>query len=65
MIPAYKDEVKLEKVLKSKEPVPIRDVMAMMEHQIVTLRESVDYLKRENSRLKADIQTLAQAINRK
>lgn len=65
MIPAYKEEIKLDKVFKSDQPVPIREVMQMMENQITSLRETVDYLKRENGRLKSDIQSLAQAITRK
>lgn len=65
MIPAYKEKIEVKKLVESNEPMPLRAVLAALEGQITQLRESVNYLQRENSRLKSDVSTLAQAIQKR
>lgn len=66
MIPAYKEKVKQPKpaLASANEPIDIREQFRKFNSLIVQLQESVDYLKRENSRLKSDIQLLTTAIKK-
>ena len=63
MIPGYNRPVQVPQAPTELEPKSDQQ-LPMLQDQITQLRQTVEYLQREHSRLKSDIQTLAQAINR-
>ena len=64
MIPAYTQPVDIPEIPQELGTSVDQQVQSL-QNQVMQLRQSVDYLLRENNRLKSDVQTLTHAINRK
>ena len=64
MIPAYTQPVDIPEIPHESDTSVDQQIQSL-QNQVMQLRQSVDYLLRENNRLKSDVQTLTHAINRK
>lgn len=64
MIPAYNQKVDLP-VVEQDSNDSLEQRFRQLQEQVLELRQTVDYLQREKSRLKSDVQTLASALNKR
>jgi predicted RNase H-like nuclease (RuvC/YqgF family) len=62
MIPAYSETVKI--VVQEQSTTPDPDKLKNLEEQVRVLRETVDYLNRERSRMKSELESLRSLLNR-
>jgi predicted RNase H-like nuclease (RuvC/YqgF family) len=63
MIPSYKEEVKIT-VIESSRELSLEQQVKELQEQVRILKESIDYINREKSRLKSDIDLLKQSARR-
>jgi predicted RNase H-like nuclease (RuvC/YqgF family) len=62
MIPAYSEEVKI--TIKEDPNAPLVQQVKELHEQVRLLTETVEYMNRERSRMKSDLDQLRAAINR-
>jgi predicted RNase H-like nuclease (RuvC/YqgF family) len=63
MIPAYSEQVNI-KVIEKNENLPLEQQVNNLEEQVRLLKETVEYMNRERSRMKSEIESLNARINR-
>ena len=63
MIPAYSKEVMIPEVKKDPRE-SLEQQLSRLEEQVRVLTQTVDYLTREKTRLKTDVQVLANVVAR-
>jgi predicted RNase H-like nuclease (RuvC/YqgF family) len=63
MIPAYSEQVNI-KVIEKNDNLPLEQQVNNLEEQVRLLKETVDYMNRERSRMKSEIASLTAQINR-
>jgi predicted RNase H-like nuclease (RuvC/YqgF family) len=63
MIPAYSEEVKITVVERSNDKT-LEQQVADLREQVRQLQETVEYINRERSRLKSDLESLRYSINK-
>ena len=63
MIPAYSEQVNI-KVIEKSENLPLEQQVNNLEEQVRLLKETVEYMNRERSRMKSEIESLNARINR-
>jgi predicted RNase H-like nuclease (RuvC/YqgF family) len=63
MIPAYSEEVKITVVERSSDKT-LEQQVADLREQVRQLQETVEYINRERSRLKSDLESLRYSINK-
>lgn len=63
MIPSYKEEVKI--TIKEVDPSqPLSEQVQRLQEQVQRLAETVDYINRERSRMKVELESLRSKLNR-
>ncbi len=65
MIPAYKEDVKITIVEQTQQANDLEKKVQHLEERVRQLFETVQYMERERSRLKGEIDTLKHQLNRK
>lgn len=63
MIPAYSEEVKIT-VVESDKNASVEQKLQQLQEQVNRLTEAFDYINRERSRLKAEVESLRSMISR-
>jgi predicted RNase H-like nuclease (RuvC/YqgF family) len=63
MIPAYSEEVKI-KVIEKNDNSTLEQQVRELHEQVRLLTETVEYMNRERSRLKSELDTIRASINR-
>lgn len=64
MIPAYSEEVKIQVVEKDAGLLTLEQQVSQLREQVRQLQETVEYMNREKMRLKSDLDTLKNLIQR-
>ena len=64
MIPAYSKKVEIPEIKKDPRE-SLEQQLSRLEEQVRVLTQTVDYLTREKTRMKTDVQALASAVARK
>lgn len=64
MISGYKEEVKITIQEGPQETKSLEEKVKQLEEQIHLLRETIEYMNRERSRIKNDLDTLKQILNK-
>ncbi len=65
MIPAYKEEVKIQIIEKDSNLLPLEQQVRQLQEQVRQLQDTVDFMTRERLRLKSDLDTVRNAVLRK
>jgi predicted RNase H-like nuclease (RuvC/YqgF family) len=64
MIPAYSEEVKIQITEKDAGLLTLEQQVSQLREQVRQLQETVEYMGREKMRLKSDLDTLKNLIQR-
>lgn len=65
MIPAYKEQVNITIVEQTSQTHNVEQKVQQLEERVRKLYETVQYMERERSRLKSEIDTIRQQLNKK
>jgi len=63
MIPAYSEQVNI-KVMETSENLSLEKQVNNLEEQVRLLKETVEYMNRERSRMKSEIESLNARLNK-
>lgn len=63
MIPAYSEQVNI-KVMEASENLSLEKQVNNLEEQVRLLKETVEYMNRERSRMKSEIESLNARLNK-
>ncbi len=64
MISGYKEEVKITIQENPQESKSLEEKVKQLEEQVRLLRETIEYMNRERSRMKSDLDTLRTILNK-
>ncbi len=64
MIPAYSEEIKLPESIKGVD-ISLEEQVKSLHEQVRILRESIDYINRERSRMKGELESLRAQLSRR
>jgi predicted RNase H-like nuclease (RuvC/YqgF family) len=62
MIPAYKEDVKI--TIQEKSADSLEDQVRQLQEQVRILRETVDYMNRERTRMKSELDSIRHVLSK-